>query len=199
LTAAVGILWAAQTSRTIPHWRNEDVLSEYSIHEAPAIPVFHAVRGRVLATERGDFAGAIREYEMALRLGASSTAPWPSVAHDAHMGLANIAKAKGKLDEAAREYELAAAAMPANSFAYKELASLYVRQDNFLKGADYLSQAVKLDPRDLEARFNLGVCWLKLGKYREAAAEFDAVAEVNPDFPHLWDAQAQALLHGGDY
>jgi protein O-mannosyl-transferase len=204
--AVVALGWAFQTTRTIPHWRNEDVLGAYSIQEAPSVPVFHTVRGRYLATERGDLAGATLEYQTALRLCANfdaSPAPagrriaWPSVAHDAHMGLANIAKERGQFAEAAREFELAAAEMPANGFAYKELGYLYLQNGDFQKAADYLEQAASRDPRDAEARFNLGVCLLKAGNYRAATAKFDEVAAINPDFPELWDVKAKALLHGG--
>src|ERR1035437_6464986 len=192
VTVVVVLLWAFQTSRTIPHWGNEDVFSAYSIRESPTVPIFHAVRGRVLATERGDIDGAVKEYETAVRLSASAPEVWPAVAHDAYMGLANIAKMKGQFDEADREYERAAAKMPANSHAYKELASLYLLQGNLTKVAEYLSQVVKLDPLDIQAQFNLGVCWLKLGKYREAAEQFSDVASARPDYPNVREAEAQA-------
>jgi hypothetical protein len=196
-TAVVVVLWAWQTSRTIPHWHDEDVFSDYSVREAPSIPVFHTVRGRVLATERHDLTGAIQEYETALKLSRMAPKLWPAAAHAAHMGLANIAKEKGEIAEAAKDYELAAADMPANSFAYRELALLYRQQGDISKSAQYLSQVVKLDPHDLAEQFDLGVCLLKLHRYHEAAAQFDRVASINPDFPHLWEAKSQALLHAG--
>jgi predicted Zn-dependent protease len=192
VTVVVVLLWAVQTSRTIPHWRNEEVFSAYSIRESPTVPIFHAVRGRVLATERGDIDGAMEEYETALRLSTSAPEVWRAVAHDAYMGLANIARVKGQVDEAVREYERAAAKMPANSHAYKELASLYFQQGNLTKVAENLSQVVKLDPQDIQAQFNLGVSWLKLGKFREAAEQFSAVSAASPDFPNVREAEAQA-------
>ena len=91
-----------------------------------------------------------------------------------------------------REYERAAAKMPANSHAYKELASLYFQQGNLTKVAENLSQVVKLDPQDIQAQFNLGVSWLKLGKFREAAEQFSAVSAASPDFPNVREAEAQA-------
>jgi tetratricopeptide (TPR) repeat protein len=110
------------------------------------------------------------------------------------MGLANVALQQGQLAEAARLYENAAARMPANTAAYKQLVSLYLGQNQLAKVAAYLSDIVRLDPQDVEARFNLGVCWLKLGRYSEAARQFRAVESVNPSFPHIAEAEAQALL-----
>jgi len=192
VTVVLSLLWALQTSRTIPHWRDEDVFSAYFIQESPTVPIFHAVRGRFLATERGDLDGAVTEFETAMRLSEAAPKVWSAVAHDAHMGLANIATMKGHFDEAAREYEQAAAKMPANSNAYKGLASLYLQQGNLTRVAEYLSQVVKLNPQDIPERFNLGVCWFKLGKYREAAEQFSAVAAVMPDFPNVAEAVALA-------
>jgi tetratricopeptide (TPR) repeat protein len=189
---AVALLWVLQTSRTIPHWGNENVFSAYSIRESPTVPIFHAVKGRFLVTERGDLDGAVKEFETAVRLSASAPEVWPAVAHDAYMGLANIARMKGQFDEAGLDYERAAAKMPANSLAYKELASLYLQRGNLTKVEEFLMQVVKLDPLDIQAQFNLGVCWLRLGKYREAAKQFSAVGTVRPDFPNVREAEAQA-------
>jgi Flp pilus assembly protein TadD len=190
----IAILWALQTSRTIPHWRNEEAFSTYSMRESPNVPIFHTVRGRVLATQAWDFQGATREFETALRLSGAAPQVWTAAAHDAYMGLANIASQQGRLDEAARLYENAAARMPANTAAYKQLVSLYLGQNQLPKVADYLSTIVRLDPQDVEARFNLGVCWLKMERFSEAAQEFRAVASINPGFPHIAEAEAQAML-----
>lgn len=192
VTVVVAILWAFQTFRTIPHWRNEDVFSAYFIQESPTVPIFHAVRGRFLATERGDLDGAVKEFDTAIRLSAAVPVVWLGVAHDAHMGLANVAKMKGQFDEARREYEQAAATMPANSLAYKALASLYYQQGDQARVAECLAQVVKLDPQDLQARFDLGVSWFKLGKYSEAEEQFSVVASVMPDFPNIQEAEAEA-------
>jgi len=194
VAAAVALVWSLQTTRTIPHWRSEEAFSVFSIEQSPRVPTFHAIRGRVLATQSGDLEGATKEFETALRLSESAPEVWPAVAHDAYMGLANIAVRKGQSEEAVRLYEQAAAKMPANSLAYREIAALYLREGNFPKMAEYLSEAVKRDPLDLEAQFNLGVCWLKMRRYAEAARQFRAVASVDATFPHIGEAEAQALL-----
>jgi tetratricopeptide (TPR) repeat protein len=194
LAGTIALLWAFQTYRTIPHWRNEDAFSTYSMRESPNVPIFHNIRGRVLATQTGYLQGATREFETALRLSESAPQVWAAAAHDAYMGLANVALDQGRLAEASRLYENAAARMPANTAAYKQLASLYLRQNQLPAAAAYLSDVVRLDPQDVEARFNLGVCWLKMERYSEAARVFRAVASINPGFPHIAEAEAQAAL-----
>jgi tetratricopeptide (TPR) repeat protein len=194
LTGVIACLWAVQTSRTIPHWRNEDAFSAYSMQESPAVPIFHNVRGRFLATQSGDLEGASREFESAVRLSESAPHVWTAAAHDAFMGLANVALQQDRIEEAARLYENAASRMPANTAAYKQLASLYWKQNQFAKMAAALANVVRLDQWDLESRFNLGLCWLKMGRYSEAAQQFRAVAIANPEFPHIQEAEAQALL-----
>lgn len=198
VTAALILACAIQTSRTIPHWKNEDILSAYSIRESPSVPLFHALRGKVLATQSRDFEAATREYQTALMLAQSTQATvnvWRAAAHQAYMGLANIATLEGRFDEAARGYERAIEAMPANTLAYKQIAALSIQRGKLPQAAEYLSRVVKLDPQDLEARFNLGVCWLKLGNFGEAQEQFSAVASSDPDFPRIRDAEMQAGLH----
>lgn len=194
LTGIIAFFWAIQTSRAITHWRNEEAFSTYSMQESPSIPIFHNIRGRVLATQTGDLQGATKEFETALRLSGSAPELWVAAAHDAYMGLANVALQQDRLEEAARMYENAAAKMPANTAAYKQLATLYVRQNEFPKVAAYLSDVVRLDPQDVEAQFNLGVCWLKMERYSDAARQFRTVESVNPSFPHIAEAEAQAML-----
>ncbi len=193
-TLVIAALWAWQTSRTIPHWRSDDAFSAYSLQDSPTVPIFHTLRGRVLATQKGDWDGAAREFETALRLSESAPEVWRAVAHDSYMGLGNVALQQGRFPDAARFYRQAAAQMPGNTFAYKQLAALYLAQNDLPDMADVLAQVVKLDPQDLQARFNLGVCWLKMGKYGEAEQQFLAVAARNPQFPHLAEAENQATL-----
>jgi tetratricopeptide (TPR) repeat protein len=194
LAGTIALLWAFQTYRTIPHWRNEDAFSTWSIQESPQVPIFHNIRGRVLATGTGDLRGATREFETALCLSRSAPQVWTAAAHDAYMGLANIALQRGRPEEAARLYENAAASMPSNTAAYQQLAAIYLGQNQLEKVAAYLSAIIKLDPQDVEARFNLGVCWLKMERYSEAARQFSTVASMSPGFPHIAEAEAQAML-----
>ena len=196
VTAAVSLVWCLEASRTIPQWHSEEAFSTFSIQQSPRVPIFHFIRAKVLATQSGDLEGAVGELETTLRLSESAPEVWAAVAHDAYMGLANIAVRKGRLGEAVNLYEQAAAKMPANSLAYREIASLYFRQENFPKMAEYLSEVVRRDPLDLEAQFNLGVCWLKMRKYSDAARQFRVVASLDPDFPHIGEAEAQSDVSG---
>ncbi len=57
---------------------------------------------------------------------------------------------------------------------------------------------MQVNPQDTTARFYLGTCWMKLGRYREAAEQFRAAREVEPAYWQAYGAEAQALEAAGD-
>ena len=76
--AAVATLWAAQTMRTVPHWRDNDALFDYSLRVSPNAAEVHATHGVVLQLRDNDLDGAAREFRTALRLNAQSLQPIPT-------------------------------------------------------------------------------------------------------------------------
>ena len=57
---------------------------------------------------------------------------------------------------------------------------------------------MQANPQDLSARFYLGTCYLKLGRYREAAQQFHATTAIDPEFQAGFDAEASALRAAGE-
>ena len=57
---------------------------------------------------------------------------------------------------------------------------------------------MKSNPQDVTARFYLGTCWMKLGNYQQAAAEFHAARTTIPDYWQAYQAEARALEAAGD-
>ena len=53
----VAALWAAQTVRTIPHWRDNDALFDYSLAVSPNAAEVHVSHGVVLAIPEKRFGG----------------------------------------------------------------------------------------------------------------------------------------------
>ena len=87
---------------------------------------------------------------------------------------------------------------PSHAPAYKALGALYFPRGDYERAARYFIRAVELDPQDLEARFFLGTCWLKLGKARQAAEQFHAARETDPTYSQAFEAEARALEAAGD-
>ena len=196
--AAVAVLWAAQTVRTIPHWHDNDALSRYALRVSPNAAEVHAFHGVALQFQERDFDGAAREFRTALRLNAQSLQPSPAVTYNSYIGLGQVALNQGREPEALDYFNQAVHLMPNSDFAYNVLGSVYFPQGDYARAAEYFEQAVRVNPQDLGARFFLGTCWMKLGKPTQAAGEFRAAREVDPDYFQAYEAEARALEAAGD-
>ena len=196
--AAVAALWAAQTMRTIPHWRDDETLSDYSLAVSPNAAEVHISHGVVLQFQERDFDGAAREFQTALRLNAQSLQPIPLVTYDSYIGLGQVALLQGREPEALDYFNKAVHLMPNRNFAYDVLGSVYFPRGDYARAAEYFQQAVRANPLDMGARFFLGSCWMKLDKPAQAAEQFHAAREVDPGYSQAYLAEAAALEAVGD-
>jgi len=191
------IFCGAQTLRAIPHWRDNNTLIHYSLTQSPNSPLLHMARGVVLEYEHGDMKGALREYNTAWRLNQQSS--WPlNMAHDYYLAVGRILLRTGNKQGAIEDFKKAHDAAPDSSQPTDALGAVYFPQGDYTRAAKYFEQSVKADPQDVTARFYLGTCWTKLGKYRQAAAEFHAARKVVPDYWQAYQAEANALEAAGE-
>ena len=198
---ALGLLmvfYAVQTARAIPNWHDNQTLADYSLQQSPNAALLHVIQAFVLQYRSGDLDGAVREYEKAMRLNASSVRPLAKVTYDSYIGLGEIAHRKGQTDAAREFFEKAVRVSPNDSPAYDALGSVFFPRGDYARSAEYFSQAVKVNPQDISAHFYLGTCWMKLERYKEAAGQFRAAREVDPMFRQAYEAEARALEAAGD-
>jgi len=194
----LGCFWAFQDLRAIPNWRDNQILYSYSLQvagDAGLVRVHHAL---TLQFINGDYDGAAREYETALRLNRASFMPLAGVTYDAYLGLGQIANIRGNRDKAVEYFQKAVRTAPHNSIAFEFLGSVYFPRQDYAQAAEYFQRAVDINPFDLNARFYLGTCFLKLGKPREAAEQFHAARQVDPTYAQAYEAEARALEAAGD-
>ncbi|HET9532804.1 MAG TPA: tetratricopeptide repeat protein [Blastocatellia bacterium] len=114
---------------------------------------------------RGDLAGAINDYNKALKIDPSLAA--------AYHGRGNALKARGEIEEAIADYDKAIELNPRYSDAYSSRGNVRLtRQD--IKGAiaDY-NQALAINPYSAMAYANRGLALLLEGKSDEAERDFD--------------------------
>jgi Tfp pilus assembly protein PilF len=88
--------------------------------------------------------------------------------------------------------------VPGYSLAYKALGIVYFPRGNYAQAKVYFEKAVELAPQELESRFYLGTCYLRLGEPRLAAAQFRAAREVDSTYIEAYEAEARALEAAGD-
>ncbi len=191
------IFCGVQSLHAIPRWRDNNTLIHYSLSQSPDSPLLHMARGVVLEYEHGDLTGALREYNLARRLNKASS--WPlNLAHDYYLAVGRIALRTGNRQEAIEDFKKAQNAAPDSSQPSDALGAVYFPQGDYKTASKYFEQSVKADPQDVAARFYLGTCWMKLGKYRQAAAEFHAARQVVPDYWQAYQAEARALDAAGE-
>ncbi len=196
--AMMSVLWALKTVRTIPHWRDNQSMLTHELAQSPNAALLHFNRAVVLQYQYGDLDGAVREYEIALRMNRARSIPQAGLDFQYYLGLGQILYQKGRTEEAVSYFEKAVRASTENSRAYDALGSIYFPRRDYVKAADYFEQAIGSNPYDLGARFYLAMCWMKLRKYHEAAEQFRAARTIDPTYWQAYEAEAQALESGGD-
>jgi tetratricopeptide (TPR) repeat protein len=198
ILAAVATLWAIQTVRTIPHWRDNQAFFDYAVHASPNTAEVHMSHGLLLQLRDNDLGGAAREFQTALRLNTQSLRPTPVVTYDSNIGLGQVALLQGREHEALDYFNKAVHQLPDSDFAYDVLGSVYFPRGDYARAAGYFQQAVRVNPQDLGARFFLGTCLAKMGKPAQAAEQFHAAREVDPTYSQAYVAEAMALGAVGD-
>jgi Tfp pilus assembly protein PilF len=196
--AIVATLWAAQTIHTIPHWRNNDALFDYSLRISPNAAEVHQVHGVVLQFRDHDLDGAAREFRTALRLDTQSLHSAPGVTYNSYIGLGQVALLQGREAEALDYFDKAVHLSPGSFFAFDVLGSVYFPRGDYVRASGYFERSVQVDPQDVQGRFDLGLCWMKMGKPAQAAEQFHAAREVDPTFYQAYGAEAAALDAAGD-
>ncbi len=58
----------------------------------------------------------------------------------------------------------------------------FLWKDEYEKALSYFLEAVKKDPRDAKAYFQIGFCYAQLGSYKEAVKAYEQSVSLNPDF-----------------
>ena len=194
----LGAFWASLILRAMPRWGNNDTLLEYSLRVSPNAALAHVSHGATLQLRDHDLEGAAREFRTALELNAQSIRPILPVDYDSYIGLGQVAQLQGRDAEALDYFNKAVHLLPNFSFAYNVLGSYYFPRGDYARAAEYFRQAVRATPMEMGSRFYLGTCLLKLDKPREAAGQFRAAREVDPEFREAYMAEAMALETAGD-
>ncbi len=119
---------------------------------------------------------------------------------EAYYGLATIYNAQKKFDEAQEVSQKAAALAaaaggPGGAASVDALYNQGVIAWNAGKAEDAkkaFEEALKADPKHANSHYQLGMCFLNLGKMPEAVAEFESYLEFAPDGQYA--AQAKAMV-----
>jgi hypothetical protein len=201
LIPALGVLaalWIVQDVRTVRHWHDNVALWNQAYVASPDSPVARMLRGALYQQRDGKMDAAAAEYRIALELNAASDRPLPGVTAECSVLLGEVAGLQGRTDEAISDYNQALRAVPGYSLAYKALGTVYFPRGEYAQAKVYFQRAVELDPEELETRFYLGTCDMKLGDPRAAAEQFRAARAIDSTYVEAYAAEARALDAVGD-
>jgi len=103
----------------------------------------------------------------------------------------------GRLDDAVRNLEDAAAKKPKDDAVLLMLASAYMHKFDYAKAEATLQRVVLTDSEDAEAQYDLGFAQLKLGKMDQAIVSLEKAAQLDPKDANVKLALAQAYQAKG--
>jgi len=87
---------------------------------------------------------------------------------------------------------------PDNWFAHNGLSTALVLQERLDEALSHIEQAIKLQPRNPQLRYNLGNILLALGRTGEAIENYERALAIEPDHPKANNNLAVAFQQSGD-
>jgi len=108
---------------------------------------------------------------------------------EAHYNLAAMLQAKGKLEEAISEYQLAVKLRPQDAVGNNALGAALVAQGHPAQAAEYLVKALEARPDYFDAHYNLGFALASQDDFEGAADQFRLASRLQPN-----DASVEANL-----
>ena len=116
---------------------------------------------------------------------------------EAHVRLADLARAQGQFKLAQAEYERAQAREPYFVPAFVNLADLHRERGAENESEQVLREALKLAPENADVRHALGLALVRMKRLEEALAELEIAANNRPDNPRYPYVYAVALHSAG--
>jgi tetratricopeptide (TPR) repeat protein len=99
----------------------------------------------------------------------------------------------GKLAEAQRIFDGLLVLDSKNPFVHAMLGSIYQKQQRFQLAYRHYTRAVDVFPQDIVSLLNRGEILLRFGKFNEAAADFKAAVDLDPEQKNPFANRARLL------
>ncbi|MFA7158440.1 MAG: tetratricopeptide repeat protein [Kiritimatiellia bacterium] len=183
-----GLAWL--TYERNKDWKNSETLYSDIIARNPCIANAYNNRGAA-RYHGGDYAGAVRDYDEALRLDPNHV----NSLYNRGMLCARVGDANGAI----RDYSAAIAANPYWVEAYHGRGQVLEAMGD-IKGAlrDY-SEAIRINPGHEITHVARGALRNKKGQYADAMVDFDAALRLNPYNAIAYKNRGVARYQKGDY
>ncbi len=150
----------------------------------------HTSLAHVRATQDWDWAGAEREYQLAIQLN-----PRYPTAH--HWYAMSCLVPMGRLDEALEQMLLAQSLDPVSSIIARDVAVIFGYRRDFDAALDQCDQTIELNPHFAPAYLTLGLIQEQRKDFDESAAAFRRAVNLAPNSPRMQGALARTLALSG--
>lgn len=99
----------------------------------------------------------------------------------------------GRLAEAQKIFDGLLILDTKNPFVHAMLGSIYQKQRRFQSAFRHYSRAIQTFPQDISSLTNRGEILLRFGRFKEAAADFKAAVDLDPDQKNPYGNRARLL------
>lgn len=115
-----------------------------------------------------------------------------------HVARAKSLLQSGDIEGAKRHLEIALELDPNDTEALSQMGILLCRQGDCESGVILLEDAARGEPSSSSAQFNLGIAYMGLERYQDAARHFRILVSLNPENADSWYRYGRALQAAGD-
>jgi protein O-mannosyl-transferase len=136
----------------------------------------------------GDFVSAIELYRKGLQYNPQDG--------DLHGGLGSLLLQTGRIDEARVELEFAVK-LKEDPAIYSDLGMAVLLKGDVAGAIAHFNRAVRLDPANAEAHYNLGNCYLGRSQWADAAGEYKKAIKAKPTYARVYGNLGVALARMG--
>jgi Tfp pilus assembly protein PilF len=185
-TAQADVAWGYFSEGNLDQAKSH---AEKSLAISPGFSRAHYTLGMIYL-QQGHATEAVREFATALEKEKFSALFWEQYG--------TALEQAGKLDEAEHAYRMAAGIDPTRVRSFNNLASIFLRRQQWAMAEEAAREAVRHSPQYGLAHVNLGFALDKQGKYAEAAAELNIGLQLVPENPRVRLELARMLKRSGD-
>lgn len=194
LWPVLGIIFGCMTHARNRAYRSEQALWTDTVAKAPANPRAHYTLG-VIDSGLGDFRGAIREDETAVRLAAA--APHPRALPAMYNKLGYDLEQAGHMPEALASFEQALRLNPAYTRAHLNLARAFARLGRYGDAIAEFQRSLALDRDNGQAEAELADAFMQEGRAADALPHWQAALREAPNWAQGYCSLGYALFMSG--
>lgn len=188
LTAGFAAMFAWQTARQIPVWKDSETLWTQVLAQYPSDKNYGS-RGYYYYLS-GQWEKALRDFEKAYTL---------NPANETALQIQGICLQKlNRNAEAIQRYESFLKKFKPNVIVTFELGNALMAQQNPAAAVEAYTKTLALHPEHLDALNNRASAWFQLKEYAKAEADYSTALAIRPDFLAALNNRAGARLNIGN-